>query len=251
MQAADAPEPFQFLPGRRRDLLLLCDHASNAIPPGLQGLGLADAELKRHIAWDIGAAAVATQLAALLDCPAFLGGVSRLVADLNRAPDSPEVMLEESESTVIPGNIGIGDLQRQQRLVAWHAPYHHAIDRYLHTLQREGERPALLSLHSFTPVYHGRARPWPVGLLWQQPSPWLQALFEGLRAQGIEVGDNQPYDGSVLIGHSLQRHGIDRGLRHLLVELRQDEVATAAGQQAWAGRLAEALPRCGFIPAVG
>ena len=93
------------------------------------------------------------------------------------------------------------------------------------------------------------------GALQYGPSEGIAPLREWvaahLRAQGIEVGDNQPYDGSVLIGHSLQRHGIDRGLRHLLVELRQDEVATAAGQQAWAGRLAEALPRCGFIPAVG
>lgn len=242
--------PYRLLPGRRRDLLLLCDHASNAIPPGLGDLGLSPADRRRHIAWDIGAAAVTEALAARLECPAFFGGVSRLVADLNRAPDSPEVMLEESESTPIPGNAAIGEIERQRRLVRYHAPYHHAIDQYLTTRLREHERPALLSIHSFTPVYHGRARPWPVGLLWQQRSDWLAALFALLRSEGGEVGDNQPYDGSVLIGHTLQRHGINRGLRHLLVELRQDGIADADGQQLWADRLARALPRCGFIAAV-
>lgn len=249
---ADAAiEPFRFLRGRRRDLLLLCDHASNAIPAEFGELGLDAADRRRHVAWDIGAAAVTEALAALLDAPAFLGGVSRLVADLNRHPDAPDLVLDVSEATPVPGNAGIGELERGRRLIRWHVPYHHAIDRYLTTQLREGERPALLAIHSFTPVYHGRARPWPVGLLWQQRSPWLDALFEALRAEGGPVGDNQPYDGSVLMGHTLERHGKARGLRHLLVELRQDEVADASGQQAWARRLAAALPASGFIQRIG
>lgn len=238
----------EFVPGERRDLLLLCDHASNHIPPWANGLGLDAADLQRHIAWDIGAAGTARALAARLGCPLFLGGGSRLLADLNRGPDSPELVLAESEGTPIPGNAGLSPAQRDQRLADWHQPYHHAIARHLHSQMREGLRPAVLAIHSFNPVYHGRARPWQVGLLWKRREPWLDALFDHLRGEGLEVGDNQPYDGSIMLGYSLETHALARGLRHLLVEIRNDQIADAAGQQAWALRLHRALAQVQFVP---
>ena len=243
------PNPaVEFVPGDRRDLLLLCDHASNHIPAHEHGLGLAAAEREAHIAWDIGAAGLARVLAARLDCPLFLGGGSRLLADLNRAPDSPELILDESEGIPVPGNRGLSTARRERRLADWHQPYHHAVGRYLHSQLREGLRPALLAVHSFTPVYHGRTRPWPVGLLWKQPEPWLDTLFAALRAEGLEVGDNQPYDGSIMLGHTLETHAIAHGLRHLLVEVRNDQIAEAAGQAAWAARLHRALAAARFVP---
>ncbi|PJK13274.1 hypothetical protein CO613_10070 [Lysobacteraceae bacterium NML07-0707] len=110
-----------------------------------------------------------------------------------------------------------------------HSPYHRAIERHLHTRLREGWRPIVLSIHSFNPELHGRARPWPVGLLWKYREPWLDTLFQQLRQQGLEVGDNQPYDGHVMMGYSLERHAIPNGLRHLLVEVRNDGLATQGG----------------------
>lgn len=239
--------PFRYLPGSRQDLLLLCDHASCDIPAELAGLGLDEADRSRHIAWDIGAEGLTRELAARLDCPAFLGGVSRLVADLNRAPDMPELTLEESDGSVVPGNLHLSDIARERRIAEWHTPYHHAIERHLHTRLREGWRPILLSIHSFNPELHGRARPWPVGLLWKNREPWLDALFRQLQQQGLEVGDNQPYDGHVMMGHSLERHAIPNGLRHLLVEVRNDGLATREGQREWAQRLHTALDAAGFF----
>lgn len=114
--------PFHYLPGRRQDLLLLCDHASCAIPEQYAGLGLSEADRSRHIAWDPGAEGVTRELAMRLDCPAFLGGVSRLLADLNRAPDAPELILEESDGSLVPGNLGLSDLDRERRIAECTAP---------------------------------------------------------------------------------------------------------------------------------
>lgn len=238
---------FRHRPGPRRDLLLLCDHASATIPDEYRNLGLPDAALRKHLVWDAGAAAVTEAMAEQLACPAFFGGASRLLADLNRTPDAPDLIVEDTDGIVVPGNTGLTALQRQERLVRWHQPYHHAVSRHLDLCQREGEHPAIVSIHSFTPVYQGQSRPWPIGLLWKHREAWLDGLFAHLRAQGLAVGDNQPYDGSVLLGHTLERHALARGLRHVLIELRQDEVASAAQQQAWAERLVGALAAVQFL----
>lgn len=245
---AAATSAFEFVPGGRTDLLILCDHASNFMPADCQGLGLSEADRQRHIAWDIGAAGLSRELAARLDCPLFLGGGSRLLADLNRDPDSPELTIEHSDGSTVPGNHGLTQRQREQRLADWHQPYHHAIARHLHTQQREGVQPALLAIHSFNPVYHGRARPWPVGLLFKQRERWLERVLAALREEGLEVGENQPYDGSIMLGHTLETHAVARGLRHLLVEVRNDGIAEPEGQQLWARRLHHALAQARFVP---
>ncbi|PJK08935.1 N-formylglutamate amidohydrolase [Lysobacteraceae bacterium NML120232] len=239
--------PFQHLPGKHHEVLLLCDHASCEIPAELAGLGLGEADRSRHIAWDIGAEGVARALAARLDCPAFFGGVSRLVADLNRAPDSPEMALPKSDGSIVPGNCGLNDAARERRIRQWHAPYHQAIARHLQTCLAAGRRPVVLSIHSFNPELHGQLRPWPIGLLWRTPAPWLDGLFHRLRQQGLNVGDNQPYDGWTALGYTLERHAIPHGLRYLMVEIRNDGIATSKGQREWAERLHMTLDAVGFF----
>ncbi|HUB95056.1 MAG TPA: N-formylglutamate amidohydrolase, partial [Stellaceae bacterium] len=161
------PAPFELM---RRDaassLLLTCDHASKDVPHALKQLGLAPAELQRHIGWDIGAAAVTRRLAPLLDAPAILAGYSRLVIDCNRDPGDPSSIPEASDGTAIPGNHGLGAEERALRHAAIFAPYHGAIEDWLETRIARGVAPALLSIHSFTPVMCGFARPWHVGVLW-------------------------------------------------------------------------------------
>ena len=239
--------PYRFRHGARRDVLLLCDHASNAIPSEFDALGLDAAARQRHLAWDPGAAGVPSAMAEALDCPAFFGAVSRLVADLNRAPDAPDLIVAENDGTQVPGNRRVDEMERQRRVVAYHRPYHHAIGRHLDLALREGERPLVVAIHSFTPVYHGQPRPWQVGVLWKQRFAWLDALLAALREVASDVGDNQPYDGTVLQGYTLETHAAARGLPHILFELRQDLVAEPAQQAQWARQLLHALARAGVL----
>lgn len=238
--------PFQRLEGGNRSLLVLCDHASNRIPSELGDLGLSPRQRRDHIAWDIGAAGVATALSRLLECPALLGGHSRLVTDLNRHPDSPELILIESDNQVIPGNLRISAAERRRRIVRYHAPYHGAIAAHLDALAPEHAAPALVSIHSYTPELWGLPRPWLLGLLWQRREPYIDALLHWFRARGIEIGDNQPYDGHDAMGYTLERHARPRGLPHVLIELRQDQVYTPQLQRSWAQRLALALVEVGL-----
>lgn len=237
----------RFIDGPRRNLLLLCDHASNRIPPELGDLGLSPSEREQHVAWDPGAAAVADALRQRLQCPAFFGGWSRLVVDLNRAPDAGDLILFENDGIMVHGNLQLPDAERQRRIEQYHRPYHLAIQSHLLRLEHEGVLPALVSVHTFTPAMAGRPRPWSVGVLWKQREPWLPDLLSSLRDQGLEVGDNEPYDGRAALGHTLEQHALVRGLRHVLFELRQDLLGNPDDCAVWAARLFKALHQAGFL----
>lgn len=219
-----------------RGLLLLCDHATNRVPPTVAGgdLGLPPEEMARHIAYDIGARGVMLEMARLLAAPALMTRFSRLVIDPNRGEDDPTLVMRLYDGTIIPGNRHVTPAEVERRLDDWHRPYHHAIEA---AIGRMGE-PALVSMHSYTPQLVGRPwRPWQVGILWHRDGRIAGPLLAGLRAQGYCVGDNEPYSGE-LEGDTMSRHGTTRGLPHVLIEVRQDLIATEEGQAEWAGRLA-------------
>jgi predicted N-formylglutamate amidohydrolase len=239
--------PFHFTPGERRDVLVLCDHASRALPPEFGDLGLGPELRRDHIAWDPGAARVAQALAAALRCPAFHGGSSRLVVDLNRHPDSAHLVLPESGGHPIPGNLRVDQDQRQRRIHLYFQPYHDAIAAYLDRLDAEGTRPTLLSVHSFTPDMLGMLRPWPIGLMWKEHREWVPKLLSWFSQRGIEIGDNLPYDGHDALGFTLEYHGLQRGLPHVLFEIRQDELLLGEQQERWGLDLAQALIETGAI----
>ncbi len=230
-------------PHGRGGILILCDHASNHIPPPLAGLGLAPEVLARHIAHDIGAAAVTRRLSALLDAPAILATVSRLVIDLNRAPDAADAIPARSDGVVIPGNRGLDATARQARIDACFAPYHDACERQLAAMLGRGEHPIVIGLHSFTPEMNGTPRPWPVGFLYNRDPRLFCAMRPLLEADyGLEVGDNEPYSGTELY-YSMHRHGEAHGLVQATIEIRQDLITDAAGQARWATILADCLQR--------
>jgi predicted N-formylglutamate amidohydrolase len=199
-------------------------------------------ELGQHIAWDIGAARVTQWLAARLDAPAVLAGYSRLVIDCNRRLDNPTSIAQESDGTPVPGNCGLSAADRKARADEIHAPYHAAIAHMIAARQRSGLAPALVSMHSFTPVMNGFERPWHVGILWKDdpriPVPLMARLR---REEGLCVGDNEPYSGRDEQGYSIFVHGEEVGVPYGLVEIRQDLIDTAAGQVAWADRMAAVL----------
>lgn len=236
-----------------RPVLLMCDHAANAVPAALNGLGLDDVALGRHIAYDIGAAEVTRRLSVRLDAPAVLAGYSRLLIDTNRAPGDPQSILEESDATPIPGNKNLGEAERMARAHAFHAPYHRAVSDTLAHLWLKGIAPAVFSLHTFTPSLRGQRRFWHVAVLWNRDprlaAPLLDLLSRRGEYGGLHVGDNEPYSGRDL-AYSIDRHGAAAGLPYCAVEIRQDLVETEVGQEAWAELLGDALEEILADPAV-
>lgn len=214
-------------------LLFLCDHAANALPPGLDHLGLDPALFAAHIAYDIGAAAMTRALAASYGAPAILGAWSRLLIDLNRGADDPTLVMKLSDGAIIPGNARADAAEVARRIAAYHAPYHDAIHR---ELDRIGPGAVLVSMHSFTPAWKGVPRPWQVGVLYADDARLAVPLMRHLAQAGFTVGDNEPYSGA-LEGDTLWRHGLGRGLPHVLIEVRQDLIATTAAAQDFAARL--------------
>jgi len=241
-------------------LLLVCDHAAHRVPRRLAGLGLAPARLATHIGWDPGAALVARQLARLLDAPLVLSAYSRLVIDCNRPLQSPESIPLQSDGVLIPGNQGLTAAQVAVRRAALFHPYHQAIARLLDA--RRAQPGPLLSIHSFTPVLNGAARPWPIGISYRHDQGLgarLRAALQALAASGDPrcqadstpldpIGDNQPYPIEDAFDYTLPTHGEARGLPNLMIELRQDGLGTTAACAAWAARLAAAYRSLAFSP---
>ena len=228
--------------GTAAGLLFLCDHASNALPAAYGTLGLDPALFETHIASDIGAATVTRVLAEAFAAPAILARWSRLLVDLNRGEDDPTLVMKLSDGSLIPGNAWIDTAEIAQRIATFHTPYHAAIAGEIDALCTGDAVPVLVSVHSFTPVWKGWRRPWEIGVLWDRDGRLALPLIAECTRAGFTVGDNEPYDGE-LENDCLYRHGTMRGLPHVLIEIRQDLIATAETARAFAMRLAPILRR--------
>lgn len=220
--------------------LVTCDHASNAVPDCTGGgdLGIAPADMGRHIAWDVGAAGVARALARHLDAPAILSTFSRLVIDPNRGEDDPTLIMKLYDGTIIPANRHVCGVETERRLNAFHRPYHAA----LATLAARRADTVICAIHSFTPCLKGRApRPWEVAVLYSHKDARLSLqLIARLRSEGYVTGDNQPYNGH-LDGDAIDRHALQTGRPNVLIEVRNDLIEGPDGQALWAARLAPIL----------
>lgn len=214
--------------------LLIADHASNRVPDTID-LGIAADLLNDHIAIDLGVAEIGTALCAALNCPGIFANVSRLVVDLNREEDAPHIIPTVSDGHKIPGN-AISPEARQARIERYWRPYHSHV-----AAQISAQRPRLLiSLHSFTPKLQsqpGEARPWEIGILYNEDDRAARQAIPALEAQGLCVGDQLPYSGK-LLNATMNRHGEGNGIAYLGLELRQDQIATSEGVARWASILA-------------
>ena len=217
-------------------LLFVCDHASNALPKLYRMLGLEAGDFAAHIASDIGAATVTRALAKGFGAPAVLASWSRLLIDLNRGPDDPTLVMKLSDGRIIPGNRNADANEIAHRLKAFHAAYHAAIEAQIEQAQQAGHVPVILSMHSFTPVWKGVKRPWDVGVLWDRDARVAKPLLTRLTQAGFAAGDNEPYDGE-LENDCMYVHGTMHGLPHVLIEMRQDLIATPQAAEAFTYRL--------------
>lgn len=220
--------------------LVTCDHATNRVPAWINGgdLGIAGADMVRHIAFDVGAAGLAGHLARLLDAPAIFSDFSRLVIDPNRGEDDPTLLMRLYDGTVIPANKQADAAERENRLNRLHRPYHDALER----LAARHPARCICAVHSFTPQLRGRPpRPWQIGILYSHHDTRLgPAMVQACREEGWVTGENQPYDGH-LDGDFIDRHALRQGRPNMLIEVRNDLIETAAGQAEWATRLAPVI----------
>lgn len=227
----DADSPF----------VITCDHAGRDIPEALGDLGLGAADRERHIAWDIGALGVARSLAGALDAPLIAQRYSRLVIDCNRPPHHPDLIPVTSEGTVIAHNETVDEGERSARLESIYVPYHEALSALLDRRAARGLATVFVAVHSFTPVYHGAARPWHLGVLYGEDARFAGHLLRHFRADDtLCVGDNEPYRIDEK-DHGIPAHAERRGLAHALLEIRQDLLLTEAARRDWSERLARAL----------
>lgn len=242
--AIDEPSPIRLVGADgAADFLLTADHAGRMIPRRLGTLGLSPHDLDRHIAWDIGIAAVTEHLSAALDAAAVMQTYSRLVIDCNRAPGVESSIPIISEATEIPGNRNLSPAERAWRQQAIFDPYHAAISALLDARELAGRRTVMVAMHSFTPVFRGEARAMHVGVLYNRDARLASILLDLLRQENeLVVGDNAPYRVSDLSDYTVPVHAERRGLRHVEIEIRQDLIAEAAGQAEWAARLSRLLP---------
>ncbi len=249
----DEPAPYEIVnPDGRSRVILTCDHASRRIPRRLGTLGVAPADLERHVAWDIGAAAVARRLSEILDAPLILCGYSRLVVDCNRQLDEADAFVTQSEDVRVAGNEAIGAAARDARAEAVFWPYHDAVNRIVSARAAGEATPVMVSVHSFTPVYHGVSRPWDIGVLHRWDRRLADLMMTALGDDGgLMVGDNEPYRVALDEDYTIPVHAETRGIPYTLLEIRQDLVADDAGTEDWADRLASVLGNVLDDPSVG
>ncbi|MBI3198081.1 MAG: N-formylglutamate amidohydrolase [Rhodospirillales bacterium] len=223
-------------------LLLLCDHASKAVPRALGNLGISEDDLARHIGWDIGGLDAAIELSIALDAPLVASGYSRLVIDCNRWPGGEGSIPEISDGIPVPANSSLSKHQVDARAEACFWPYHREVDRHLDRMTAGGRPVALLVMHSFTPRMNSFQRPWHVGVLWNDdprlPEPLLAELRHDL---SLVVGDNEPYSARASYEYTLNAHARSRHLPHCSLEVRQDLIGTPGDARAWGHRLAPAI----------
>jgi len=243
--AADEPVPVTVHnEGGRSPFLIVADHAGNFFPGALGRLGVSESQCERHIAWDIGIAAMSRVVADALDATLVQQNYSRLVIDCNRNPGSETSIPDLSELTPIPGNRDLSESRKAARVAEIFRPYHDRIEMELDRRRQAGQPAALIAMHSFTPVFKGVMRPWHAGVLYNRDPRFAHLLMALLKREaGLVVGDNEPYSVTDASDYTIPVHGERRGLHHVAIEIRQDLIAESNGQRTWGERLARLLPQ--------
>lgn len=224
------------------DVVLICEHASKTMPKVLGSMGLDEAALESHIAWDIGAQRVAEMLSDRLDASLVSQRFSRLAYDCNRPPEAAGAYPQRSEIFDVPGNAGLNASDKARRADALYHPFHQAIDALLDARLAAGRNVVLVTVHSFTPVYFGKPREGHLGILHDEDSRLADAMLVASQTLGLDqVLRNYPYGPEDGVTHTLKRHGLTRQIANVMLEIRNDLISDDAGQALWTARIAELL----------
>ncbi len=229
-------------PAGTADIIFICEHASNYIPPDYNNLGLGKGFLDKHIAWDIGMEQLTRQLSARLNAPAIMARFSRLLIDPNREEDHKTLIPTVSDGIIIPENQTLSHEEIESRKNRFYHAFHDRTEILVKGKIQSGQVPLICGMHSFTPHMKGQHRPWQAGMLWNKDPRLAMALINHLTARGYNVGDNQPYSGRDLF-FTMNRHGHNHGTPHVTIEIRQNEVDSPEGVDLWAGILADDLTK--------
>ena len=224
------------------DIILICEHASNHIPPEYNNLGLENDFLEKHIAWDIGMEQLTRKLSERLDAPAIIATFSRLLIDPNREEDHATLIPMTSDNILIPGNQNLATTEIGQRKERYYHAFHDRAEELVKDKILAHHVPLIYGMHSFTPKMNRFMRPWHAGMLWNKDPRLAEALIDSLSVRGFNVGNNEPYSGRDLF-FTMNRHGDDHGVPHVTIEIRQDEVGHIEGINKWTDILAEDLEK--------
>lgn len=238
----DAPPFTTYNDHGQARVLIVADHASPYFPSAMNQLGLADWVLEKHVASDLGSAMLARFLADELDAQAVLAGFSRLIVDPNRKLDDPTAFPEISDGIAIPGNMGMSEQDKALRVQSFFKPYHDTITAKLAGFSELNIVPALISVHTCTPVFDRIVRPWHIGVMWDQDPRLAVPMIEHFNLiEEVCIGDNEPYSGRHPHDFTVDYHAEPDGLPHVGIEVRQDLVGTEEGARKWANILAGSL----------
>ena len=234
-------------PHGQANIVFICEHASNHIPPKYENLGLDDDLLKLHIAWDIGISEVTKNLSLRLNAPAVLARFSRLLIDANRSISQTGLIPEQSDGYKIKANCNLSEVEREKRINQYYRPFHNKVNAVIQEKTKSEEAPLIINMHSFTPQMDGFNRPWQSGMLWNKDPRVANALKSRLKERGYCVGDNKPYSGRDLF-HTMNTHGDSHGFPHVMIEIRQNEINTAEGIEKWSRILTKELKGIRNLP---
>jgi len=243
-------KPFEILnEGAAEDIILICDHASNYVPPEYKNLGLEPEQLNQHIGWDIGAADITRRISRTVNASAIICNTSRLVIDTNRSPDDQECIPKVSDNIIIPGNQNLKRSDYIARTTKYFWPYHNAISNVISNYTKRSKHlksiPMIFSIHTFTPIILSQnktKRPWHAGVLWNRDPRVSEPLIQLLKdhSDNLVIGDNEPYSGKNFY-YSLDLHAGNVGLPHCAIEVRQDLVTKPGDTIYWADLISRLL----------
>ena len=225
-----------------KDYLIICDHSSNKIPKSYKNLGVSNKDLESHIAYDLGASDLASNLSESLNCSLIMANFSRLLIDPNRGIDDPTLIPKISEGKIIKGNLKISaspkDIERNKRINLFYSPYHEKINEFINDSVRKNRVPKIISIHSFTPVWKGKKRKIEVGILWDKDNRLSNIFLNSLK--NVKIGNNLPYSGR-LKNDTLYKHASSNGIPHVLIEIRQDLLIKNKDRLHWAQKIHNVL----------